>query len=137
MSLGGNALVSWYNAMNDPHSSLFTIGRHEYGATLLWLMGLFGAVILLDVIVNDWSPRTARIGAFKFNIRWQRAFRNRHWFFVGLAVCYAAQPYVAERGGYVVSLLPYFYWYAFTNIAVAFLDANQRSRSPGWQKAYS
>lgn len=137
MTLGGNALVSWYNAMNDPNSSLWVIGRNEYGGTLLWFMGFFGAVIVLDVILNDWTPRRFEFSWFSTRIRWQRAFEHRHWLFVGLAVCYAGQPYVAEIGGYGVSLTLYFYWYTFTNIAVAFLDAAQRSRSQGWEKAYS
>jgi hypothetical protein len=137
LTLGGNAVVSWYNAMNDPKSSLWTIGRHEYGGTLLWLMGFFGAVIVLDVLANDWTPDRLKIGSKELRLRWQRMFAHRHWLFVGLATCYSGQPYVAEMGGYGVSLVPYFYWYAFTNLAVAYLDANKRSRSQGWEKACS
>lgn len=137
MTLGGNALVSWYNAMNDPNSSLWRIGRSEYGGTLLWFMGFFGAVIVLDVLLNDWTPSKFKLGVFDFNIRWRRSFEHRHWLFVGLAICYAGQPYVAAVDGKGVSLELYFYWYTFTNLAVAFLDAAKRSRSRGWEKAYS
>lgn len=136
-ALGGNALVSWYNAMNDPSSSLWRIGRTEYGGTLLWFMGFVGAVIVLDVILNDWTPDTFRFGKYDLKIRWKRSFEHRHWLFVGLAVCYAGQPYVAAVAGSGVSLELYFYWYALTNIAVSFLDAAQRSRSRGWETAYS
>lgn len=100
-------------------------------------MGFFGAVIILDVLLNDWSPDRFKLGPFDFKIRWKRSFEHRHWLFVGLAICYAGQPYVAAVGGSGVSLALYFYWYTFTNIAVAFLDAAQRSRSRGWEKAYS
>jgi hypothetical protein len=62
-------------------------------------------------------------------------FKNRHWLFVALAFCYAAQPYVAEMGGYGVSLLVYFYWHSAQNITIAFFDARQRARSQGWQRA--
>lgn len=137
MTLGGNAVVSWYNAMSDPMSALFRIGRQEYGATLLWFMGFFGAMIVLDVLMNDWSPKRFNLGKRAFVIQWKKAFLYRHWLFVGLAVCYLGQPYVAEMSGNRVSLVPYFYWIALTNIAMAFLDAAERSRSRGWQKAYS
>lgn len=137
MILGGNALVSWYNAMTDPMSALWAIGRQQYGSTLMWLMGLFGAMIVIDVILNDWTPKALCIGKKSFIIRWRRAFKYRHWIFVGLAVCYAGQPYVAEMSGNRASLIPYFYWIALTNIAVAFMDAAERSRSQRWQKAYS
>lgn len=137
MILGGNAVVSWYNAMHDPFSSLFTIGQRDHGFTLLWMMGIFGALIVIDVLLNDWSPRCIRVRHKRIYIRWTRAFKQRHWLFVGLAVCYAAQPFVASTEGYTVSLLPYFYWYAACNIACAFLDANQRSRSAGWQNSYN
>jgi hypothetical protein len=134
---GGDAIVSWYNSVNDPHSHLFRIALTEDGAALLWVMALAGAAIILDVLVNDWTPASVRIGGRVFNISWRRAFKYRHLLFVVLAFCYAAQPYVAERAGYGVSLLIFFYWNSFQNIAIAFFDARQRSRSEGWQRAYS
>lgn len=136
MSLGVNALVSWYNAMNDPNSGLWKIGRHEYGGTLLWFMGFLGAVIVLDVILNDWTPDRLKLGAINFKLRWPKIWQQRHWLFVGTAICYAGQPYVAVMGGYSVSLQVYFYTCALTNLAVAFMDAADRSRSQGWEKAY-
>lgn len=137
LTLGGNALVSWYNSMVDPASQLFWIGKTHDGGILLWLMGLFGATIVIDVIINDWTPEYLRLGPARIRLAWRRAFQFRHFLFVGLSFCYAAQPFVAERSGNGVSLLMYFYWYALCNLAVAFLDANQRSRSVGWQRACS
>jgi len=136
-ALAGNALFSWYNAMNEPNSSLWRIGQHEYGSTLIWFMGFFGALALVDVFLNDWTPKGFHIGPVSFRIRWRRIFYYRHWLFIGLAVCYVGQPFVAQQGGYGVSLVGYFYWVALTNIAVAYLDAAERSRSPEWEKAYS
>lgn len=134
---GGDAVVSWYNSVNDPSSHLFQIARTADGATLLWIMALAGVAIVFDVIINDWTPAMLRIGDKRIYLRWSRARNYRHLLFVVLAFCYAAQPYVAEMGGYRVSLLVFFYWNSFQNIAIAFFDAKQRSRGPGWQRAYN
>ena len=134
---GGDAVVSWYNSINDPHSHLFSIGRTTDGGVLLWVMALMGAAIVVDVLANDWTPEAIRIGRWCTRLSWARAFKYRHLLFVALAFCYAAQPYVAERGGYGVSLLVFFYWNAFQNITIAFFDARQRARSLGWQRAIS
>lgn len=132
---GGDAVVSWYNSITDPHSHLFSIGRTADGGVLLWIMALAGASLVLDVLVNDWTPNSVQIGRWRVRVGWRRAFEYRHLLFVVLAFCYAAQPYVAERGGYGVSLLVFFYWNAIQNITLAFFDARQRARSPGWQRA--
>lgn len=132
---GGDAIVSWYNSVNDPHSHLFRIARTGDGAFLLWLMAFVGALIIIDVIVNDWTPDRICFKNRCVNVSWKRVFRYRHFLFVALAFCYAAQPYVAEMGGYGVSLLIFFYWNSFQNIVIAFLDARQRLRSQGWQRA--
>lgn len=134
---GGDALVSWYNSFTSPTSSLYYVAMTEDGAILLWIMALVGGAIVLDVLINDFTPPTVRIGKRMFRITWRRAFKYRHLLFVVLAFCYAAQPYVAEQGGYGVSLLAYFYWNSFQNITIAFFDAKQRSRSLGWQRACS
>lgn len=134
---GGDAMVSWYNSISDPGARLFSIARTQDGGVLLWIMALAGLVIVLDVVINDWTPDFIRIGRRQFNISWQRGFEYRHLLFVTIAFCYAAQPYVAEMGGYRVSLLLFFYWNCFQNLAIAFFDAKLRSRSTGWQRACS
>lgn len=134
---GGDAIVSWYNSFSDPRARLFSIAQTQDGGILLWIMALAGAAIVLDVIMNDWTPRYLHIGNRAIRLAWRRAFEYRHLLFVTLAFCYAAQPYVAERGGYGVSLLIFFYWNSFQNIAIAFFDARQRSRGMGWQRACS
>lgn len=134
---GGDAIVSWYNSFSDPQAKLFRIAQTADGGVLIWIMALAGVAIVLDVIINDWTPTRIRLGRKQFHLAWQKAFRYRHLLFVTLAFCYAAQPYVAERAGYGVSLLVFFYWNSFQNLAIAFLDARQRSRSAGWQRACS
>lgn len=132
---GGDAIVSWYNSFSDPHARLFRIAQTSDGGILIWIMALAGVAIVLDVLVNDWTPKAICIGKWRMAIRWRRAFEHRHLLFVVLAFCYAAQPYVAERSGNGVSLLVYFYWQSLQNLAIAFLDARQRARSIGWQRA--
>jgi len=135
LAMGGGALVSWYYGTNDPLTGLYEVNRYADGTALLWAMALIGLVLVLDVLLNDWTPDYISFGRRKLYITWRRTFRYRHYLFASLAFCYAAQPFVAERGGHSVSLLLFFYWHAFLNIAVAFLDAKLRSRGPGWQRA--
>jgi len=137
LAMGGGALVSWYYGTNDPLTGLYEVNRYADGTALLWAMALIGLVLVLDVLLNDWTPDHICFGRRKLVITWRRTFRYRHYLFASLAFCYAAQPFVAERGGHSVSLLLFFYWHAFLNIAVAFLDAKLRSRGPGWQRACS
>lgn len=134
---GGDAINSWYNSMFTPGSGLFRIGMTQDGAALLWGLGLCGALLIIDVLVNDLTPEHVWFGKRVYRITWPRAFRCRHLLFVALAFCYAAQPYVADRAGSTVSLTGYFYWKAAQCIMLAFFDAKLRSRSTGWQKAYS
>lgn len=134
---GGDAIVSWYNSISDPGAKLFSIARTQDGGILLWIMALAGMAIVLDVFVNDWTPDFIRIGHRHFHLVWKKTFEHRHFLFVTIAFCYAAQPYVAEMGGYAVSLLLFFYWNCFQNLTIAFFDAKLRSRSSQWQRACS
>ncbi|KAK1548192.1 hypothetical protein Q3G72_001039 [Acer saccharum] len=94
---GGDAVVSWYNSVNDPSSHLFKVAMTPDGSTLLWFMGIVGVAIIFDVLINDWTPDWVHIGPFSLQLTWHRAFQYRHFLFVALAMCYAAQPYVAAR----------------------------------------
>ena len=134
---GGDAIISWYNSFSDPYARLGRIAQTIDGGVLIWIMALAGLAIVLDVLINDFSPSQIRLGKHSMHIAWNKAFRHRHFLFVALSFCYVAQPYVAERGGYGVSLLVYFYWQAAQTIVIAFFDAKQRSRSIGWQRAIS
>lgn len=134
---GGNALVSFYNSFTNPLAQIFHIAHTESGGVFVWVMGITGLAIVLDVLINDWTPDCIQIGKWQIKLAWKKAFRHRHMLFVLLALCYGAQPYVAERSGYGVSLLLFFYWNALQNLGIAFFDARQRLRSPGWQRASS
>lgn len=134
---GGDAVVSWYNAMSIPDAKLAGIAQTQSGGVLLGIMALAGVAVILDVFMNDWTPDFIRIGHRQFRVMWQKAFEHRHMLFVTIAFCYAAQPYVAEMGGYRVSLLIFFYWNCFQNLTIAFFDAKLRSRSTQWQRACS
>jgi hypothetical protein len=134
---GGDAMVSWYNSVMDPGAKLFRIAHTTDGGILLRIMALAGLAVVLDVLINDWSPDFIRIGHRHFRVKWKKAFEHRHMLFVVIAFCYAAQPYVAEMRGSAVSLVVFFYWNSFQNITIAFFDAKLRSRSLQWQKACS
>lgn len=135
LALGGDAVVSWFNSTNDPRSHLFAIGQTQDGSVLLAIMAVIGALLVLDVLLNDWTPSAITVAGSRIRVEWRKAFQYRHYLFATLAFCYAAQPYVAARSGNSVSLLLFFYWNSFLNIAVAFLDAKQRARGVGWQRA--
>lgn len=134
---GGDAIVSWYNSFSDPSARLFSIAQTHSGGVWIWLMGLLGIIIVFDVLINDWTPSDIRIGGRKIPLNWRRVFVHRHWLFVVLALCYGAQPFVAEMAGGTVSLVMFFYWNSLQNITIAFFDVKQRLRSPMWQRACS
>lgn len=137
LALGINAIVSWYSATHDTGTQLYQIAGTADGGALMWIMATVGALLVVDVIINDWTPDFIRLGHIRFRLYWRRAFKYRHFLFATLAFCYAAQPYVAEMRGSGVSLLIFFYWNSFLNLVVALLDAKQRSRTNGWQRACS
>lgn len=137
MSLGGSALALWLVLVADPRPSLASIAQSRDGIVLLWLMGMAALAVVLDVILNDWTPQTLCIGRLRWRLSWRRAFHYRHLLFVTLAFCYAAQPFVARGNGLSVPLLIFFYWQSLLNLTIAFFDARQRSRSYGWQRASS
>lgn len=134
---GGDALLSWYNSMNDPTSGLFKIAKNPDGGLALWIMGVVGAMIVLDVLINDWTPDTIKVGGKTWKISWKRAWDQRHYLFIVLTFCYAVQPYLADRGGFVVALPNFFYWNALQNLIIALFDAKHRSRGRNWQRACS
>lgn len=134
---GGDAVISWYNALNDPQAKLFKIAQQPDAAVLIWAMGIIGVALVVDALMNDVTPACLNIGGVSIPLHWKKAFEHRHWLFVMLALSYAAHPYIAERAGYAVSSVTFFYWNAFQNIVLAFFDVKQRARVPGWQRAYS
>lgn len=134
---GGDAVVSWYISFSDPGARMFKVAQTADGGLFIWLMALVGFALILDVLVNDWSPDFIKVGQKNFRLKWQKAFKNRHLLFIALALCYAVQPFLAKLGGFGVSSVMFFYWNSIQTITLAFFDAKQRLRSPAWQRAYS
>lgn len=134
---GCSAVVSWYNAFAYSNSGLAKIARTSDGAMLLWALGATGILIVLDVLINDFTPDRIKLFGHSIRLAWAKAFKYRHFLFVALFFCYAAQPFVAKRGGYDVSLVEFFYVNALQSIAIAFMDVKHRTRGIRWQRACS
>jgi hypothetical protein len=135
--LGGQALVTWYNAITNPDATLFIVASTPDGNIILWAMGLLGATMLLDLFVNDWTPDKFSIGRCTLQLNWRRSWVHRHWLFVGIAACYAAQPHLAEMAGQSVAVTLVCYWNSLTHMVAAFIDAGERSRRLWWAKTCS
>lgn len=134
---GGDAVVSWYTSFSDPGARMFKVAQTSDGGIFIWVMAIIGFALILDVLINDWSPDFIRLGHKNFRLAWQKAFRYRHVMFIVLAVCYGVQPFVADMAGFSVSSVMFFYWNAFQIITLAFFDVKQRLRSPAWHRAFS
>lgn len=119
ISMGGNAIVSWYLAMFEPRSIMHLVAARVEGAALIWLLALVGAAAVVDGLVNDLLPA---------RFHWYIALRQRHFILAFMAFCYVAQLYIAFFQVSSTGLLIYYLWNAITIMAVAFFDANQRSK---------
>lgn len=136
--MGGHAVVTWFSATTNPGSTLYEVTNYtDDGGVIIWALGLLGVVMLLDLFINDWTPTTVRLGTRQLNLNWQRTWRHRHWLFVGIAACYAAQPLLADESGQNIAVMLVCYWNSFINMAAAFIDAGERSRQLWWQKTLS
>lgn len=133
--LGGQAVLTWYSANENTESTLHEISTTQDGSLFIWGIGICGALMLLDLFINDWTPDLIRIGRQRFALHWERVWKNRHWLFVGIAGCYAAQPQIADVSGQSIAVIVLCYWQATMHIAAAFLDAGERSRRLWWQRA--
>jgi hypothetical protein len=117
--MGGNAIVTWYIGMTDPRSLMHLVASTGEGAVVLWLLMLFGAAALLDAVINDFLPE---------RFHWRIALRQRHFILAAMAFCYVAHLYVAVFSLRSTGLLLHYLWSALTIMAVAFIDAHQRSK---------
>ena len=135
--LGGQAVVTWYNAVTNPQATLHAVASTNDGNIILWAMGLLGSIMLLDLFVNDWTPDKIRLGSRSLNLNWKRSWVHRHWLFVGIAACYAAQPHIADAVGQSNAVMLVCYWNSLAHIVAAFIDAGERSRRLWWAKVCS
>lgn len=117
--IGGNAVVTWYNAVSDPRSLVARLATNGDGMPLVWFLGFCGILVVLDAIINDLLPK---------KYTWNKAVKNRHLFFGGLACCYVGQLFVGVMSHQVMALLVYYVWNASIIMLASFLDAKKRSR---------
>lgn len=128
MYMAGNAVVTWYNAISEPSSLIARTTATPDGKMLVWLLGIVGALMAIDVIINDVMPR---------RFIWNRALKNRHFLFSALAFCYVAQLFVGVMAHQGVALLIYYIWNASVIMVASFLDAKKRSRDAGCAMLYN
>jgi hypothetical protein len=133
--LGGNAMLTWYSAHMNPESTLSGVASTDDGGIFLFLIGLSGAVMVADLIINDWTPDSIRIAGRRFKLNWQRTWSYRHWLFVIISASYAAQPQIVDTAGQPITVKIIVYWWAAVYMMAAFLDAGDRSRRIWWQTA--
>jgi hypothetical protein len=126
--LGGQAVVTWYTTLSNPTSTLHALSRTSDGGLIIWVVGILGILLWLDLFVNDWTPPCVRLGKSTFNLGWENIWKSRHWLFVGIAGCYCAQPQIADVTGQPVAVAVICYWWAIANMVAAFIDAGDRSR---------
>jgi hypothetical protein len=117
--MGGNAVVSAYMALNEPRSLMRLVASTVEGEILIFLLAFVGMATLLDALINDFMPK-------RFN--WSVAVRQRHFFLAAMAFCYVAQLYVAFLYLRSSGLLIHYLWNVLAIMAVAFFDAQQRSK---------
>lgn len=116
---GGIALLAWFMAVYEPRSLSSELATVVDGFVLTVLLGVLGAMSIIDAVVNDIMPK---------KYHWRVALRQRHFILVAMAFCYSAQLYVAFYHLRSTGLLLYCLWNAFCLVAVAFVDAVQRSK---------
>lgn len=132
--LGGQAVVTWYTTLANPRSTFHIISTTDDGALLIWVLGVLGVFLWLDLFINDWSPPCLRLGRSTFNLGWEHIWKRRHWLFVGIAGTYAAQPQIIDVTGQPVAVAVVCYWWALANMVAAFIDAGDRSRRLWWHR---
>jgi hypothetical protein len=132
---GGDAILAWYQSFSDPGARMFRIAQYQDNAVMIWLLGIIGVALVLDVIINDLTPETITVGKWGFTLRWQKAFEHRHLLFVMIAVSYAAHPFLSNAAGRVVEGAAFLYWNALQAIILAFFDVKLRTRGIKWQRA--
>lgn len=133
--MGGQAVTTWYSSFANPESTFHEVSTTSDGGLIMWMMGLCGMLLLVDLFVNDWTPDWVEIGRRRLGFGWENIWKHRHWLFVGIAASYAAQPQVADASGQSSAILVVCYFQALCNVLAAFIDAGERSRRLWWQRA--
>jgi hypothetical protein len=117
--MGGLALVSWYNAINEPRSMISLAAGTEAGVMLAWCLAIVGVAMVADALINDFLPS---------RFHWRLALQQRHILMAALAFCYVAQLYTAFSTLRSTGLLLYYLWNAISIMFIGLVDAHQRSK---------
>lgn len=128
MYMGGNAVVAWYSAMSEPSSMIAKTTRTFDGTLLIWVLGIVGAAMVIDVIINDIMPR---------KYQWKKALKYRHYLFAALAASYVAQLFAADMASHSSGLGVSWAWHAGMTMIASFVDAKKRSRDAGCAMLYN
>ena len=134
--MGGDAIHAWYSAFHDPGARLFRIAQNQDNALMIWAIGLLGAAMIIDVIINDLTPDKTRVGKWTIDVQWSKAFEHRHWLFGMLALSYFIHPALSQATGSRVEGEAFFYWSGTKTLILALFDMRSRKRSPKWQRAF-
>lgn len=119
ISMGGSAILNWYNSLFENRSMMYQAGLYPDRAELITLMMLLGVVMILEVCINDFLPR---------RLQWEWLLKQRHLLLLAMAFCAMAQLYIAYTENHPVGLALYYTWNAGSLIAYAFADSIQRSK---------
>lgn len=128
MYMGGNAVVAWHSAMSEPSSLIARTANTFDGTLLIWVLGIVGAAMVIDVIINDMMPS-------KF--QWKKALKYRHYLFAALAASYVAQLFAADMASHSNGLSVTWAWHAGMTMIASFVDAKKRSRDAGCAMLYN
>lgn len=128
MYMGGNAVVTWYNAITEPTSLVARTSNTFDGQLLIWILGIIGASMVIDVIINDVMPQ-------KF--QWKKALKYRHFLFAALAASYISQLFVSDMASHGNALRVSWVWHAGMTMIASFVDAKKRSRDAGCAMLYN
>lgn len=135
--IGAWAIQTWYLAFIDPSARLYKIAQYQDIASIIWMIGSIGVLIILDTIINDALPNNMCVGKHTLKLRWEKAFEQRHWLFGILALGYAVNPGIMSATGRSVEAESFFYLQAAQALAAAFVDVKLRVRGTQWQRACS
>lgn len=133
--IGAWAIQTWHAAFVDPGSRMYRIAQYQDSASIIWLIGGIGVVMMLDSIINDALPDDLEVGKWSFKLRWEKVFEQRHWLFGILALAYAVNPGIMSATGRSVEAESFFYLQAAQALAAAFVDVKLRVRGAQWQRA--
>ncbi len=92
----------------------------DSGPLLCLLLGILGAIGVVDVLINDVFPE---------RFKWKVIKKHRHFVLIALAFCYVASLYVSIFNIRSAALSLFYGWNALSLLSLAFVDAFQRNRN--------